>query len=109
MRSGALSDDAGRASSGARSAPGTTGSASLKYGASTAVSRARHLTDLASGADAALSRTLEPGFPRWIGLWVTFGRCFRKEFRDLHSRTRVRFAFTRYTHLNRALPVFVSC
>jgi hypothetical protein len=39
-----------------------------------------------------------PGFPRWIGFRVTFGRCLSKQFRDLHSRRRVRFAFTRYTH-----------
>src|SRR5215211_9522199 len=42
-------------------------------------------------AQSALSP--KPGFPRWIGIGVTLGRCFPSEFRALHSRMRVRFAF----------------
>src|SRR3954449_9173037 len=68
-----------------------------------AVNTLRHLF-LALGRD-----DLEAAFPKWIGFRVTFGRCFPKEFRDLHIRTRVRFAFTRHTHCDRALSVCVSC
>src|SRR4051812_36485516 len=36
-----------------------------------------------------------PGFPRWIGFRVTSWRCLSKKFRDLNSRKRAQFAFTR--------------
>jgi hypothetical protein len=55
------------------------------------------------------AKTDKPGLPRWIGIGVTLGRYFPSELRALHSRMRVRFAFTHYTHADRAVPVCVSC
>jgi hypothetical protein len=38
-----------------------------------------------------------------------FSHWLSKDFRDLHSKKRVDFAFTRCTHRDLALPVSVSC
>jgi hypothetical protein len=52
---------------------------------------------------------IQPGFPRWVGFWLTFWRCLSKGFRGLRSRKRVQFAFTRCIHHDRALSDGVTC
>src|SRR3954454_24302552 len=45
-----------------------------------------------------------PDFPDGLAPRETSWRCLSDKFRDLHSRKRAHFPFTRCTHRDRALP-----
>ena len=72
------------------------------------LSRSLLTLDQASTLIAVIEMS-QPGFPRWIGFWLTLWCCLSKEFSDLHGDKWVCFAFTRCNHRDRALPAGISC